>query len=133
MASRVTGPSRSLALLRDLARPPDRSKWHYAVTCIEPSGRVSMAALGPAACEPWRGAVVAARTEGPALVLRRSGPGAPTPIDARSRFAAPMWLRQAVAPNNGVLLATSLCGSTALVLPSAVIDGLITNLIEEER
>jgi hypothetical protein len=120
-------------MLRSLSELPDAPppRWWHWVVGVDDRGRLTLPAdaRGLAA----GGGVVRASSRGDAVVFRRDGLGAETPVDRRGRLRLPPWLGSHLRSSGGVVFVAARRpdATTVVVTPVAGLDGLADALVGE--
>ncbi|MGI8662239.1 MAG: hypothetical protein ACR2LQ_03395 [Acidimicrobiales bacterium] len=116
--------STALRQLADLGHEPDPPVWDWAVTRLEPSGRILLSvsaravlgALFDHRVDVW------GRCRDATLVLGKEASGRRLSIDGRGRLYVPMLLRRGPVP--WLLVGANVADSIVVVAPISVLDGL---------
>lgn len=122
--------STALRQLDDLGhQTPDR--WRWAVTKLQPIGRIALPpdARQALAWIPGDTVEVHGRFGRLALVLRRDGAGVALAVDGRGRLYLPVWLRR----TDALLVGTRADRQLVVVAPVGVLDGIGDLLAGDER
>ena len=123
--------STALRQLVDLGHEPDPPAWDWAVSRLDPGGRL----LVPIEARAALGARSGGRTDvcglcrGVALVLRVEGRGRRITVDRRGQLYVPAWLRHGA--RTWLLVGTRVAAQIVVVAPLSVLDGLGDRLVGE--
>jgi DNA-binding transcriptional regulator/RsmH inhibitor MraZ len=112
-----------LGLVASLSEAPELSpgRWWHCVTGLDYKGRLTLPAEARQLAD--RASVVRVSSRGSAVVLRREGVGAVTPVDRRGRLLLPGWLRREAARDGGIVFVAARRPDASVVVVSPV-DGL---------
>ena len=119
---------RLAALTSPPALPPP--KWWHWVLGLDSAGRLSLPADARQLCDGVTS--VRASSHGSAVVLRRDGAGAPTPVDRRGRVQLPTWLAARWPHAGAVFVAARRPDASTVVVRAATgLDALADALAGE--
>lgn len=123
--------STALGQLADLVYEPDPPTWDWAVSRLEPGGRLLVPIEARAALGARSGsrADVWGLCRGVTLLLSVEGRGRRITVDGRGRLYVPAWLRPGA--RTWLLVGSRAAASIVVVAPLSVLDGLGDRLAGE--
>jgi hypothetical protein len=125
--------STALHQLGDLDHDEVPPRWSWAVAGLERIGRIRLPSPALEALSAGGGREVRLRSNRLAVIVAPDGPGAAGTVDGRGRLYVPVWLRQAAAGTEAVLVGAALGEPLVVLAPVGVLDGVGDLLAGELR